>query len=61
MAIKNRLSPIAIFAYNRSSHFTRTWEALFENPETLNSKIYVFIDGPKSKYDIEEQKKFQDY
>jgi acetyltransferase-like isoleucine patch superfamily enzyme len=43
------LSPIVLFAYNRPTHIQRTLDALSANPEALESKLYIYCDGPKSK------------
>lgn len=45
------LSPIALFAYNRSYHFRQTLEALAKNKLASQSDLYVFLDGPKSSAD----------
>ncbi len=54
MSNKNEtnLAPIAIFAYNRPQHLKQTIEALANNPEFLDSQIFVYCDGPKSVNDI---------
>jgi hypothetical protein len=44
-------SPICIFAYNRPSHLERTINALAQNPQTSESQLYIFIDGPKNEND----------
>jgi hypothetical protein len=44
-------SPICIFAYNRPFHLERTLSALAQNHEASESKVYIFIDGPKDEYD----------
>lgn len=42
-------SPIVLFAYNRPTHTQRTLDALSSNPEALESDLYIYCDGPKSK------------
>jgi hypothetical protein len=42
-------APIVIFAYNRPLHLRRTVEALLRNPETAQSEIFFFSDGPRSE------------
>lgn len=41
--------PIAIFAYNRPSHFKRVMISLQNN--NVKNKIYLFLDGPKNQSD----------
>ena len=45
------LAPIAFFAYKRPFHTQKTLESLIRNDLAAKSKIYVFIDGPKSNKD----------
>ena len=45
------LAPIAFFAYKRPFHTRKTLESLIRNDLAAKSKIYVFIDGPKSNKD----------
>jgi hypothetical protein len=45
------LAPIAIFAYNRPRHLEVLLQSLANNPEALESKVYIFIDGPRSERD----------
>jgi hypothetical protein len=42
-------SPIAVFAYRRTSHLVRVLDALEACPEFEKSRCYVFSDGPKTK------------
>jgi hypothetical protein len=44
-------APIVVFAYNRPDHLQETIEALKLNPETSNSDLYVFSDGPRKPED----------
>jgi FkbM family methyltransferase len=41
------LAPIALFAYRRPVHLTRTLEALRANPEASQTELFVFCDGAK--------------
>lgn len=50
-------SPIVLFAYNRPTHTQRTLDALSLNPEALESELYIYCDGPKSKMSDEDLKK----
>ncbi len=45
------LAPIALFAYNRFEHLKKTVDALILNSESKSSKLYIFLDGPKSSND----------
>ncbi|PTX96914.1 glycosyl transferase [Spartobacteria bacterium LR76] len=44
-------APIALFAYNRPQHLRRTVEALAANALAPESKLFVFLDGPKNDGD----------
>ena len=41
-------APIAIFAFNRPGHLSNLFASLLTNPEAEFSKIYLFIDGPRT-------------
>lgn len=43
------LAPIAIFAFNRPAALSRLLDSLEKNQEFNFSKIYIFIDGPRSQ------------
>lgn len=43
-----KLSPIIIFAFNRTKILPKTISALQANPEAKNSDLYIFIDGPRN-------------
>lgn len=45
-------APIALFAYNRPQHLTRTVRALQANPLARASELHVFSDGPKQTGDM---------
>ena len=40
-------APIAVFAYNRPQHLSRTLNALKNNREAAQSVLYLFLDGAK--------------
>jgi Glycosyl transferase family 2 len=42
------LAPIALFVYNRPSHTDQTLKYLRQNPESLDSDLIIFSDGPRS-------------
>ena len=45
------LAPIVVFGYNRPSHLLRCLNSLLSNPESSESSLHIFIDGPKSDFD----------
>ncbi len=40
-------APIVLFVYNRPEHTRRTVEGLLTNPESSESPLHIFADGPK--------------
>jgi len=44
-------APIIIFAYNRAAHLRRLVNSLLLNPESANSDLYIYADGPKNPDD----------
>lgn len=49
--MKNKIAPIAIFAYNRSSHLVKTINSLSKCYGFGEGPITVYIDGPKNEKD----------
>ena len=47
------LAPIVVFAYNRPNHLFRCIESLLANPESSESSLHIFVDGPKNNLDKE--------
>ena len=45
------LAPIVVFAYNRPNHLLRCLNSLLTNPESSESSLHIFVDGPKSDKD----------
>lgn len=41
-------APVVMFVYNRADHFKKTYEALSKCPESKDTVLYVFSDGPKN-------------
>ena len=41
--------PIALFAYNRPAHTSRTLAALASNVEAAQTALHVFVDGPRNE------------
>ena len=56
-----KLSPIAIFVYNRHDHFVKTIKYLKKNYLSNKSKIYIFSDGSKKNSDIKPVQKIRNY
>ena len=44
-------APVAIFAFNRPLHVERLFETLATNPESVDSRYFIFCDGPRSTND----------
>tara|TARA_Y200000002_G_C22672043_1_gene660464 strand:+ start:535 stop:1425 length:891 start_codon:yes stop_codon:yes gene_type:complete len=44
-------APIIIFTHKRFNHLKQLLHSLKKNPETKNSTVYFFIDGPKNYKD----------
>ena len=42
-----------MFAYNRPNHLVRCLNSLLTNPESSESSLHIFVDGPKSDLDEE--------
>lgn len=45
------LAPIALFAYKRPEHVSRVLEALRLNPESSDTDLIAFVDGPKHPHE----------
>ena len=54
-------APIALFAYNRPVHLSRTLEALSRNELAESSDLFVFCDGPRSPGDAKMVQGVRDY
>ena len=48
------LAPIALFVYNRPQHTERTVKFLQQNELALESRLFIFSDGPKTVADKEK-------
>ncbi len=51
------LSPIIIFAYNRPEHTRKTLSALKQNHLADQSKLIIYVDGPKPDASEEQKQK----
>ena len=58
---RSRISPIALFLYNRLEHTIRTLEALRANYLATDSPLIIFSDGPKNTNDHEKVAKVREY
>ncbi len=58
---RSRISPIALFLYNRPEHTIRTMEALRANYLAPDSLLIIFSDGPKTTKDCEKVVKVREY
>ncbi|WP_339813385.1 DapH/DapD/GlmU-related protein [uncultured Imperialibacter sp.] len=52
-------APIVLFAYNRPWHTEQTLEALSKNELALESKLFIYADGPKENISIEDLSKIE--
>jgi len=59
--MKNDLTPILLFVYNRPWHTKRTIKALQKNSLARESLLYVFSDGPKNDKDVDRVKEVREY
>ena len=54
MKREDNLAPVVVFAYNRDDHLKKTLEALAINRLAKDSELFIFVDGPKTKENIEK-------
>ena len=47
------LAPVVVTAYNRPDNLSSLLGSLISNPESTESDLYLFIDGPKNKFDAD--------
>ncbi|HWV57568.1 MAG TPA: glycosyltransferase [Longimicrobiales bacterium] len=47
----SRPAPVALFAYNRPEHLSRTITALAANDLASDTEVYVYCDGPRGSAD----------
>lgn len=48
MNLNNVYAPIVMFVYNRPLHTKKVIEALLKNPESSETDLFIFADGPKT-------------
>ena len=58
--MKNSVSPIVLFVYNRQWHTEQTIEALKKNELAVKSDLFIFSDGPEVEND-EKVKNVREY
>ncbi len=46
------LSPVVVFSYNRPKHLQSLLASLEQNKESLNTDLYIYIDGCDNKIDL---------
>lgn len=54
------LSPIVIFGYDRPSHMSNMIRSLSQNKESIDSEVFIFIDGANTTTDTRAHKKVID-
>jgi hypothetical protein len=59
--MKNGLSPVVLFTYNRLWHTKKTIESLKKNHLASESILFIYSDAPKDKKDYESVKKIRHY
>jgi putative methyltransferase (TIGR04325 family) len=59
--MKNKLSPIVLFTYNRPNHTRQTVEALQKNHLAQDSQLFIYSDEPKSQAAKEQVTEVREY
>ncbi len=54
------LAPIAFFAYNRPEHTRQALESLYRNELATESRLWIYVDGPKPNATEETLKKIEE-
>ena len=57
----NTKAPIALFCYNRLAHVKKVFSSLENNSEFSESKLFVYIDGPRSDTDLEKGNEIESF
>jgi len=52
-AQKGNLAPVAVFAFNRPDHLSKTLNALKQNDLATSTDIIIYCDGPKTEMDVD--------
>ena len=53
--------PVIIFSYNRKEALERAVESLSECPESRDTDLFIFVDGPRSEKDADAVNKVRSY
>jgi hypothetical protein len=56
-----RYAPIAVFGYRRQGALANLMESLFVCPEFVDSRVTIFIDGPRGKEDADDVASVRSY
>lgn len=59
--MKQNLSPILLYAYNRREHIERCVQSLQANSLAAESDLYIFSDGAKSDTDADNVRQVREY
>ena len=54
-------APIVVFVYNRLDHTKNVLKSISECPESIESDIYIFSDGPKNEGAVDKVKAVRNY
>ena len=57
----NELAPIALFVYNRLWHTQQTVDSLLANPQAHKSDLFIFSDGNKDTYQVQNMENVRKY
>lgn len=49
-----KISPVAVFGYNRPDHLEQTLNSLMKNELANKTPLYIFLDGAKNNADISQ-------
>jgi hypothetical protein len=60
-SLTTNFAPIVIFTYNRLDCTKSLIKSLLSNPESKNSNLIIFSDGPKKRYDYQNISKVRLY
>lgn len=55
--MNNDLAPVVLFVYNMPEHTRKTVEAIQKNFLARTSELFIFSDGPKNKFYLEDEKR----
>lgn len=59
--MKNEISPVVLFTFNRFWHTKKTIEALKKNHLASETLLFIYSDGPKDEKDYESVKSIRHY